>query len=52
MSLYRITAKILENLPGQKYLGHYSTLPIFFVFGAALEFVMIHWTPNGTNFCE
>lgn len=26
--------------------------PVFFFFGAGLEFTMIKWRPNGINFCE
>ncbi|KAI3386671.1 hypothetical protein SNEBB_007769 [Seison nebaliae] len=30
----------------------YLTLPIFFIFGATLEYTMIHWRPNGVNFYD
>lgn len=43
---------IVQNWPGRKTFGHYSFLPVFFGLGAGLEFTMINWTPNGTNFCE
>lgn len=42
----------LQNWPGRKKFGVYSLLPIFFVAGASLEFAMIHWKPNGDNFCK
>ena len=41
--------KIIQNWPG-KFLGEYRFLPLFFVCGAAIEYSMIHWSPNGINF--
>ncbi|KAL1438802.1 hypothetical protein MTO96_047729 [Rhipicephalus appendiculatus] len=47
----RRLSKVLLNWPGRKTFGPYSFLPVFFVFGAALEFAMVKWTPGGkTNF--
>ena len=44
--------KVLDNWPGRQTFGHFSFLPIFFVVGAGLEFVMIKWTVGQTNFCK
>lgn len=55
MKLYSKTfAQKLSNLTSRgSYLAVYGILaPIFFVAGAGLEFTMIHWKPNGINFCE
>lgn len=44
--------KVLDNWPGRKKFGHFSFLPVFFVVGAGLEFVMIKWTVGQTNFYD
>jgi hypothetical protein len=45
--------RALDAVPGEKYLGMYRFLPLFFVLGAALEFSMIKWDVNGqVNFCK
>jgi len=50
MLLYRPKLrKLINKLPG-KALGEYGLLPIFFIFGAALEFSMIHWQVGEVNF--
>ncbi|XP_037528903.1 uncharacterized protein LOC119406249 isoform X2 [Rhipicephalus sanguineus] len=47
----RHLSTLLLNWPGRKTFGPYSFMPVFFIFGAALEFAMIKWTPGGkTNF--
>lgn len=46
----RMFQRALDKWPGKAYLGVYRFLPGFFLFGAALEFSMINWHPNGTNF--
>ncbi|XP_054287106.1 small integral membrane protein 4 [Macrosteles quadrilineatus] len=47
MKFYSETlAKVLNFWPG-KSLGIYRFLPIFFVFGAGLEFTMIKWDVGG-----
>jgi hypothetical protein len=46
-----IFGRLLALLPGKRF-GVYRTLPIFFLFGAALEYSMIHWRAGTTNFCE
>ncbi|KAL3170992.1 hypothetical protein MRX96_013890 [Rhipicephalus microplus] len=47
----RHLSKILLNWPGRKTFGPYCFMPVFFIFGAALELAMIKWTPGGkTNF--
>lgn len=48
MLLYSKTfRKFMKAWPGKKYLGEYRFLPIFFVFGAALEYSMINWHFGG-----
>ncbi|RWS14014.1 hypothetical protein B4U79_11889 [Dinothrombium tinctorium] len=42
--------RIIAKWPLQRYLGVYAFLPLFVAFGASLEFLMINWTVNGTNF--
>lgn len=42
--------RILKAYPGEKYFGEYRFLPVFFVSGAALEYVMINWVVGETNF--
>lgn len=53
MSFYskRVT-KLIKAIPGEKTLGVYRFLPLFFLLGAALEFSMINWTVGETNFCK
>ncbi|XP_032451774.1 small integral membrane protein 4 [Nasonia vitripennis] len=41
---------LLNAYPGKKYFAEYRFLPIFFLGGAALEYLMIHWTVGETNF--
>ena len=41
----------LHAIPGKKTFGVFRFLPVFFFFGAGLEFTMIHWTVGETNFC-
>lgn len=45
-------SKFINRLPGDRYLGPYRFLPIFFGMGAAIEFLMIKWTITNTNFCK
>ncbi|XP_014215936.1 small integral membrane protein 4 [Copidosoma floridanum] len=42
--------KFLRVLPGKKYLGEYRFLPIFFIGGAVIEFLMINWHVGEVNF--
>jgi len=42
--------RIIRNWPGRRIFGEFSFLPIFFAFGAALEFSMIHWSVGEVNF--
>lgn len=44
--------RFVNAWPGQRQLGIYRFLPLFFGLGAALEFSMINWTVGTTNFCE
>ena len=50
ISYSRILRRILQTWPGKEYLAEYRFLPIFFVSGAALEYVMIHWHFGEVNF--
>ncbi|KAK9871197.1 hypothetical protein WA026_011478 [Henosepilachna vigintioctopunctata] len=45
-----LVESILNKWPGKKYFGNYRFLPIFFIFGAALEFSMIKWQVGEVNF--
>ncbi|XP_045484872.1 small integral membrane protein 4 [Pieris rapae] len=42
--------KLVNHFPGKKTFGLYRFLPIFFVFGGALEFSMINWKVGDINF--
>jgi len=44
--------KFILNFPGYKTFGVLVFMPLFFTAGAALEYVMIHWTAGETNFCR
>jgi len=46
-----LLAKILRAIPGRKTFGLYRFLPIFFVYGALMEFTMIKWRVGNINFC-
>jgi len=46
-----IFGRIIHSLPGKRF-GVVRLYPFFFCFGAALEFSMIKWKPNGVNFYE
>ncbi|KAL0275394.1 UNVERIFIED_CONTAM: hypothetical protein PYX00_003252 [Menopon gallinae] len=53
--MFRVVRKIQKfcnKFPGEKRFGYYRFLPFFFIFGAGLEYTMIHWKPNGHNFCK
>ncbi|XP_026275728.2 small integral membrane protein 4 [Frankliniella occidentalis] len=43
-------ARLLRNYPGYKTIGEFAFLPVFFVGGAALEYVMINWHFGEVNF--
>ena len=45
-----LMARVLESVPGKKYLGLYRFLPFFFLLGASLEFSMINWQVGDVNF--
>lgn len=46
--------KYLKKVPGEEKFGIYRFLPLFFVFGASLEYLMIHLKagPGKVNFCK
>lgn len=46
--------KYVKKVPGEEKFGIYRFLPFFFVFGASLEYLMIHMKagPNKVNFCN
>ena len=50
----RITliTRLLQAIPGKERFGIYRLMPFFYLFGASIEFFMIHWRPNGVNFCK
>lgn len=43
----------LRKVPGEEKFGNYRFLPLFFLFGASVEFLMVHLKagPNKANFC-
>ncbi|XP_072767733.1 ubiquinol-cytochrome c reductase complex assembly factor 5-like [Anoplolepis gracilipes] len=42
--------KLIDKWPGKRIFREYRFLPIFFVFGAALEYSMINWHVGEVNF--
>ena len=44
----------LRRIPGEAKFGNYRFLPLFFIFGATLEFLMCNLKvgPAKVNFCE
>ncbi|GFY61357.1 hypothetical protein TNIN_479831 [Trichonephila inaurata madagascariensis] len=46
----RAIGAVLNKWPGKERFGVYRFLPLFFIFGAALEFTMIKWEFHGVNF--
>lgn len=44
----------LNKIPGEKRFGNYRFLPLFFLFGASIEFLMINLKagPGKVNFCN
>ena len=44
-------ARFLKRWPGEKYLGIYRFMPIFFALGALMEFTMINFQVGQVNFC-
>ncbi|XP_014233109.1 small integral membrane protein 4 [Trichogramma pretiosum] len=46
----RAFARLLRAWPGRQTFGPYRFLPVFFVAGAALEYLMIHWHAGEVNF--
>lgn len=43
---------LIDKVPGKQRFGAYRFLPLFFIFGGVLEFLMIKWTVGETNFCK
>lgn len=41
---------LLDKVPGKQRFGKYRFLPLFFIFGATVELLMIKWTVGETNF--
>ena len=50
MSYKKFIRKVLRAWPGKKYLAEYRFLPVFFVGGAVLEYLMINWHVGEVNF--
>ncbi|CAB0033171.1 unnamed protein product [Trichogramma brassicae] len=48
----RAFARLLRAWPGRQTLGPYRFLPVFFVAGAALEYLMIHWKRRVEEICQ
>jgi hypothetical protein len=48
--LNKLLRKFVRAWPGKYYFGEYRFLPLFFISGATLEYVMIHWHAGETNF--
>ncbi|XP_032663356.1 small integral membrane protein 4 [Odontomachus brunneus] len=46
----RTFRRFIRKWPGERYLGDFRFLPLFFVFGALLEFSMINWRVGEVNF--
>lgn len=46
--------RYLDKIPGEKRFGNYRFLPIFFLLGATIEFLMVNLTvgPRKVNFCK
>jgi len=44
--------QLIQRIPGHSRFGIVTIMPLFFLVGAALEFTMIKWKPNGVNFYE
>ena len=53
-SIENYVVPILKRFPGEKRFGIYRFLPLFFCFGAGLEFLMINLKagPHKVNFCR
>lgn len=48
-----LSEKLYNSTSGGKSARTYLfDATIFFAIGAGLEYTMIHWRPNGHNFCE
>ena len=44
--------RFVDAVPGKKWFGLYRFMPFCFLFGAGMEWTMIHWTVGETNFCK
>lgn len=44
-------SNIIRRFPGSQRFGLLAFTPVFFVFGAAFEFVLIHWHVRDISFC-
>jgi len=42
--------RFVDAVPGKKWFGLYRFMPFCFLFGAGMEWTMIHWTVGETNF--
>lgn len=47
----RTVSRLINKYPGKKF-GIYRFIPVFFLFGAGLEFFMIKFTFKEANFCK
>lgn len=53
-SMLKTLSQKLYNLNsgGETARTYFTLASISFVLGAGLEYTMIHWRPNGHNFCK
>lgn len=52
MPRIQLITRILSAVPGRRTFGIYRFMPFYFLLGAALEWSMINWRPNGHNFYD
>ena len=45
-----LLSRFASSIPGKNTFGVFRFVPLLFFPGAALEYVMIHWTAGETNF--
>ncbi|OAD56561.1 hypothetical protein WN48_03248 [Eufriesea mexicana] len=48
-NIHRKIVKFVHKMPGKAF-GEFRFLPLFFVMGGVIEFLMIHWHVGEVNF--
>ncbi|BFZ10908.1 hypothetical protein BsWGS_13947 [Bradybaena similaris] len=48
----KIVQLLFDKWPGKRTFGVYRFMPLFFLVGATMEFMMIKWRPFGVNFYD